>query len=284
MPLEILTGTAHREEDYGLDPETIEALWRMEERHFWHAARNAWILEALRSYGVAPPARFLEVGCGSGAVAAALAAAGYRVTGVDTALPLVRRAQERDPQLDWVVGEVAALPGRGPYAALGFFDVLEHLDDPALLVSQALGFASPDALVLATVPADRSLFSAVDELSGHKRRYEAGELAALLASVGLVEVVEHGIFRILHPAQRWARRKAAARTAAELEEPERVALMRDHLAVPARPVNALLRWTCALERRLGFARSAGRPGASLLAVGRVPDRRQESGGTKLRSR
>jgi SAM-dependent methyltransferase len=268
VPLEIVAGTAHRDEDYGLAPEVIVALQEMEQRHFWHVARNAWILEALRRHGVSPPARFLEVGCGRGAVAVALGAAGYRVTGVDTSLEHVQRAQQRDPQIDWIVADVASLPQRAPYDAIGFFDVLEHLTDPSRLVEQALAFAAPSALVLVTVPADPSMFSAVDELSGHKRRYDPGEPSALLTALGLHDVVEYGLFRFLQPAQRWARR-GVARSADQLDPEERVALMRKDLAVPAAPLNAALGWTCALERSLGIERAAGRRGGSLLAVGRL---------------
>src|SRR5689334_17673224 len=133
--LVVLPGVTHERSDFDLDPEVLAGLWRMEERHFWHAARNRWIERALERYGAPPPARILEVGCGSGAVACALARRGYSVVGVDTAEVLVRKADRRCPSVTFVAGRVEQLAAElGPFDVVGFFDVLEHLDDPDRLL------------------------------------------------------------------------------------------------------------------------------------------------------
>lgn len=268
MTLIRLAGAQHRDEDFSLAPEVVEALWRMEEHHFWHRARNGWILDALASFGATPPCSVLEVGCGSGAVATALQHAGYQVTGVDTAEHLAEKAAQRSPDSTFVVGDVALLPEscRGPFAVIGFFDVLEHLDDPEALLRSALQFAAPGALLIATVPALRSLYSVVDELSGHKRRYERGELSALFESVGVREVVEHGIFSATLPLQRLARSTRQVDTS---DPARRVAIMRHALRVPALPVNAALGLVARAERWLGLQSARGRAGATILGVGRV---------------
>ncbi len=98
MPIEIVPETVPPTDDYPLDARALQALWRMEERHFWHRARNRWILRALARRAVHPPAPLLEVGCGGGAVTMALHRAGFTVTGVDPSEPLVRKAYERCPQ------------------------------------------------------------------------------------------------------------------------------------------------------------------------------------------
>jgi SAM-dependent methyltransferase len=263
--LVILPDVQHELADFDLDPEVLPGLWRMEERHFWHAARNRWIARALERYGVAPPARLLDVGCGSGAVACALHQRGYAVVGIDTAEVLVRKAHERCPQATFVAGPVERLArDLGPFDAIGFFDVLEHLGEPEQLIRNALVHAKPGALVIATVPALMSLFSTVDELSGHKRRYELGELKQTFERCGLASVEEHGMFRLLRPLLR-ARRSQVPIT--DVESRRRVML--DDARVPWAPINGLLRLACSLEAQLGFARSKNRPGPTLLAVGRV---------------
>lgn len=64
----------------------------------------------------------LDVGCGVGAHASALAAAGSRVTGVDSSLPVVRaaarRTQDTGPPFAVVAGEASRLPFAG-----GSFDL-----------------------------------------------------------------------------------------------------------------------------------------------------------------
>lgn len=272
MPLTLLPDVQHRGEDYELDEERARALWAMEERHFWHDARNRWILAALETYLRSPRGKVLEVGCGSGAVARALVGAGYDVTGVDTAELLVRRAHQRVPLANLVCGDIANLPPdlRGPYDAIGFFDVLEHLDDPTMLVRDALRYARPGTLVIATVPSQDRLYSVVDYLSGHKRRYEVSQLKALFERCGLRDVREHGVFRFLAPliAARRPPLTAAERTPSLTAAEANRIMLRD-FEVPAAPVNEALRTLCAVERRF-FSASEDKPGASLLAVGWVP--------------
>jgi len=268
MPLTI-TKTEHRSEDYGLASDEIELLWRMEERHFWHRARNRWIEKALRTAGVRPPAAVLEVGCGSGAVAAYLHSRGYRMTGIDTAAPLVTKAHERCPDASLIVGDVASVD-IGLFDCIGLFDVLEHLDDPLEMLAACRRHANPGALFAATVPAQRALHTVIDDLSGHKKRYETGELAALFTAAGLREVEERGIFRSTVPMQRGLRRHAAGQRAEQLSEDERRALWVKNFQVPVAPVNLALSAMCAIERIFGFGSARDRAGATLLTTGRLP--------------
>jgi SAM-dependent methyltransferase len=268
MPLTVTT-VEHRLEDFGLPADAIELLWRMEELHFWHHSRNRWIERALRENGVIPPATILEVGCGSGAVATHLATSGYQVTGIDTAAPLVHKAHARCPSATFVIGDVTKLDA-APFDAIGLFDVLEHLDNPSAILGECGRLARPGALLVTTVPAQRALHTVIDDLSGHKRRYEVGELAALLAGAGLQDVDERGIFRLTVPMQKMLRRNAGHRDVSGLDDQEKRALWEANFRIPPRPLNWALRWLCALERGLGYSLARRRSGASLLATGRFP--------------
>ena len=266
--LVVLSEEEHRPEDFDLDPEVMAALWRMEEKHFWHQVRNQWIERTLRHYGARAPARVLEVGCGSGAVAGYLQKCGYAVVGVDTAGLLVRKGHERFPEVTFIVGRVDQVdPEMGPFDVIGLFDVLEHLDDPLALLRAALLHARRGALVIATVPALQSLFSTVDALSGHKRRYELGELTDLFAGAGLVNPIEHGIFRTLLPLL--SARRASREVPPDRESRRRV--LTADAKIPPFLVNSILRMACSAEAWTGFSRSRGKPAPTLLAVGQTPD-------------
>ena len=270
MPVHIVPDTVPRTEDFPLDGPLLRALWQMEDGHFWHRARNRWILRALERRGVKPAASFLEIGCGAGAVTRTLHKAGYTVTGVDPAEVLVRKAAERCPDVRFVVAEVAALDASayGPFEGIGYFDVLEHLDDPAGLLTTSLRLAAPNALIIATVPARRSLGTVIDDLSGHKRRYEPDELGALLQRCGLVDIEEQGIFRLTEPLQRWSRRRLAEHTLDALSPAEAERTLRRNVRVPPWPINAAMDLLCRLEARSALprrlARRCSRPGAGLL--------------------
>ncbi len=268
MPLIVLSAAEHHDADFELDPTLMASLWRMEEGHFWHAARNRWIAHALMAHGVTEGARILDVGCGGGSVAVALHRLGYRVTGIDTAEMLVRKAHERCPEATFVVGRVESLPPQPPFDVITLFDVLEHLDDPAGLLRASLAHARPGTLILATVPALRSLFTLIDTLSGHKKRYEPGELADLFGAVGLEDIEERGIFRAVWPLLRIARWRAKPPHGA-IDRATRQRILLADTRIPAFPLNGLLGLLCRLELRLGFGASSGRPGPSLLAAGRV---------------
>jgi ubiquinone/menaquinone biosynthesis C-methylase UbiE len=68
---------------------------------------------------VTPGARVLELGCGTGRVTPAIAAAGARVLGADIAPNMVAEARRRHPELSFEVADAAAMPFAG-----GSFDVV----------------------------------------------------------------------------------------------------------------------------------------------------------------
>jgi SAM-dependent methyltransferase len=69
---------------------------------------------------VDPPGPVLDAGCGTGRVAVELARRGYATIGVDVDPALLERARAKAPELEWHLGDLAALPvatARGPFAA-----------------------------------------------------------------------------------------------------------------------------------------------------------------------
>ena len=96
----------------------------------------------------------LDLGCGSGVpVARDLAAAGYRVTGVDVSDVQVRRARELVPQAEFVRADVTAIDfGPASFDAVVALYVLIHLplEDQPPLLARIAGWLRPGGLCLAT--------------------------------------------------------------------------------------------------------------------------------------
>jgi 2-polyprenyl-3-methyl-5-hydroxy-6-metoxy-1,4-benzoquinol methylase len=107
----------------------------------------------LRLVGSAP--RVLDVGCATGAVAAALKDRGCRVAGVEVDKAAAEKAR---PHLDdLLVGSVQELDllahfGEGAFDAIILADVLEHLEDPTAILRQMRPLLADDGFVVASIP------------------------------------------------------------------------------------------------------------------------------------
>lgn len=268
--LSIVSEHIHRSSDFPLDEKSTERLWHMEHHHFWFKVRNLWIRQLLKKLPLPPKAQILEVGCGSGAVTQALCQMGHQVTGVETARPLIQKAAQRCPNARFVLGSVNELPKhlRGPYDAIAFFDVLEHLQDPRELIHQTLLYAKAGTHFLITVPAMEKLFSRVDAASGHKKRYERGELTILLASEGIGQVQEYGLFRWMVPLLKLHRpSKNNGTDPSSLTSQEKQDILNQDSKVPWAPINLFLRNFLSLEVFLRKNKAHQQMGSSLFATG-----------------
>jgi SAM-dependent methyltransferase len=235
-----------------------DALAAAESRHFWFVRRALLLSWAVARYF--PSAQsVLEVGCGSGGVAAVLSDAlpAVKVTAGDTRLDGLQYTRRRAPRVDVMQFDIRALPFDAEFDVAGAFDVIEHLDDDTGALAAMRDAVKPGGGVLITVPQHPWLWSAVDEFSHHRRRYTRAELRAKLASAGL-EVIRMTSFAAAGLPLVWISRRVPRRF-----DPER------ELNIPS-AANAVLGWLLALEHRLIAAGVSLPAGGSLLAIARRP--------------
>jgi len=153
-------------------------------------------------------AHVLDVGCGEGAFAAALAGAGAMVTGVDVAPEPLRRAAELHPGLDLrlVPAEPPSWPlPDGAFDVVWAGEVLEHVADTAAWLSElrrvlrsggTLVLSTPDhgALVRLALGLWPGAFDRhFDPRSDHLRFYTRRTLTALLDDFRFEEIRLAGI-------------------------------------------------------------------------------------------
>ncbi|WP_033289611.1 class I SAM-dependent DNA methyltransferase [Amycolatopsis jejuensis] len=138
-----------------------------------------------------PQARVLDVGSGTGRpVAADLAAAGHRVTGIDVSAEMVRIAREQVPGAEFVhadVREWESAPATWN-AVCAFFPFLQmtRAETGQVLASAARWLVSGGRFALVTVPAD--LEDVPVDFLGHQVRvtsFPADALAGLVRASGL---------------------------------------------------------------------------------------------------
>jgi trans-aconitate methyltransferase len=65
-----------------------------------------------------PGEAILDLGCGTGELATAIAARGARVVGLDSSAEMIAVARERAPALDWLIGDGEALAFDGAFDAV----------------------------------------------------------------------------------------------------------------------------------------------------------------------
>src|SRR4051794_21891958 len=93
---------------------------------------------------IAPGERVLDIACGTGNAALLAAAAGARVTGLDSAARLVDVARERVPDAEFVVGDALELPFEdGAFdVVLSVFGVI-FVPDPARAIAEIVRVLAP---------------------------------------------------------------------------------------------------------------------------------------------
>jgi SAM-dependent methyltransferase len=129
--------------------------------------------------GAAP--NIVDFGAGTGTIARRLASEGYRVRCVELDSTLAARLRddgfETAPSLDTFT---ASAPADVVYS----MNVLEHIEDDTLALSNVFGAIRPGGSLVLYVPAMPILFSAMDKKVGHLRRYKRRQLSDLATRVG----------------------------------------------------------------------------------------------------
>jgi 2-polyprenyl-6-hydroxyphenyl methylase/3-demethylubiquinone-9 3-methyltransferase len=183
--------------------------------------RLEYVLSALEKSGVKPGARVLDVGCGGGLLANPLAAAGFRVKGVDRSAPSLEAARARVPagaDAVYAVGDALKLGETpGSYDAVLLMDVLEHLEEPARAVAEAARALKPGGLLLfhtfnrtpeAWLVGVKGIGFVAREGPGNVHSYELfitpEELAGAGRACGLVPRDLRGIRPVLNGAFAWS--------------------------------------------------------------------------------
>jgi SAM-dependent methyltransferase len=168
----------HSTEPVYYPAEGHNACFELEDSSFWFTHRNACLLALLRRFPTAGP--FFDIGGGNGFVAAAIRSVGVPVVLVEPGADGVRHAQTRGLRnvVHGTLNEARFRDGSLP--AIGFFDVLEHIDDEQGFLREVARCLAADGRIYLTVPAGRWLWSDDDVKAGHFRRYTRSSLRRAL--------------------------------------------------------------------------------------------------------
>jgi len=186
-------------------PEFFEALYELEAHNFWFRGRNQLIIWALQKFF--PNAQsFLEIGCGTGFVLAGIQKANptLQLAGSELFAEGLAFAKKRLDSIDLFELDARDLHMENSFDVIGAFDVIEHIDEDSLVLQQLHKAAKTG--ILLSVPQHMFLWSAVDELSCHKRRYSLAELVAKTENAGFEVTYTNSFVTLLLPLLLLARR------------------------------------------------------------------------------
>ena len=208
-------GSANEGVETGFAAEQLDALRRLEDWHFWFVGRRALIAQLVDRYAGPRQELLLDVGCGSGSIVRLLAARGHRVVGLDTDAESLAAVAKRDAGAWLVAGDATRLPfGDETFDGVLALDVLEHVQDRAA-AAEIRRVLKPGGWFLVAVPAMPWLWSAVDEVAGHLRRYTRRTLRELLAAsafrVESVRYYQFTLFPLIAATRLLGRRGSAWR-------------------------------------------------------------------------
>lgn len=185
----------------GFDPISFEKLIRVEATNFWFVPRNELIVGLANRYF--PSARrYLEIGCGNGAVLRALAESRKwdRIVGTELHPTGLAHARKRLPaEVELAQVDATAIPAASAFDLTGAFDIVEHVaDDEAVLRGLRRATIDGGGTIIA-VPQHPWLWSRADEIGHHQRRYRRGELEAKMRRNGFEIIFSSSYTALLLP-------------------------------------------------------------------------------------
>jgi len=165
------------------------------DRHWFFRGREAIVRSFLARRG--RRLRVLDVGCGTGHLAAHLINDGYSVVGLEPDPTALAYARRRIPEA--VSGDACRLPfPDASFDVVIATDVLEHIPDDSAAASEIRRVLRPGGWAILTVPAMPLLWGPQDIRLGHQRRYSRKSFARLLSGFRIRKISYFNTF--LFPA------------------------------------------------------------------------------------
>jgi SAM-dependent methyltransferase len=140
--------------------------------------------------------RLLDIGSGTGGFAGLFCSRFPKAEflGLELSQAGVELSRSRVPQARFERHDLMTVRPRTPdFQATHAIcsEVLEHLDDPKILLQNAMSFMASGCRIVITVPGGKP--NAFDKYIGHRRHYDATALQALLESAGLCVELSTGV-------------------------------------------------------------------------------------------
>lgn len=145
---------------------------------------NRWVVDFYKDHICG---NVLEIGVGHGSFIDFMPSGVSSYTGLDIDPQLIEAAQKRNPQARYYIGDLASvnfahiLENR-TFDTIICINVLEHIENHQVALSNLLNCLNPNGKLLLFVPAFQALYQDMDRLAGHCRRYSINDVQKLVRS------------------------------------------------------------------------------------------------------
>jgi SAM-dependent methyltransferase len=229
---------------------------KIENSHFWFQARKLLIKKTINKF--IPNTQnmsFLEVGFGTGIMIRLLESMGFKVTGIDIKQKALEYAKIHTKAI-LIRKSIFSFKTNGKYDAIGAFDVLEHQQKDVEFLKAMASLLKKGGYIFINVPANMYLWSEIDVLSKHERRYSISGMAGKIEKAGL-KVVFINYWQMATIPVFWLRRKMLVRKNRDI--------IKEYLDPPPNLINRLFYYLLITEQYfvLKFRMFTG---SSLIAV------------------
>lgn len=195
-----------RDNDY-FPEEYLRHLYKIEDEHFWYRSRNRVIKRLFKKYlGTSDSKKIMEIGCGNGFILKGLTELkNYKLSGADIHIQGLKNSKERLPDVDFIQLDATRMPFEKEFDAIGAFDVLEHITDDVKVIKNAHKALQSGGYFLVTVPQYQWMWSNMDDIDQHKRRYAYSELNTKLTQNGFKVIYLSSFVFVLFPLMVFSR-------------------------------------------------------------------------------
>ena len=168
-----------------MDREAYATTFRQEQSYWWFTGRLAILRRVVdRVLAGRRNLEILNLGCGTGATSEAFAGLG-RVVSADRSPEALAFCRARG-MADVVEADAEALGfPDATFDLVLALDVVEHLEKDAAGLAEIRRVLRPGGVAVITVPAFGWLWSRMDEIAWHRRRYRRSELVERVRAAGL---------------------------------------------------------------------------------------------------
>ncbi len=161
----------------------LKVLESLQDTHWWYLIRK-FILKRFLTKNLARDSEILEIGSATGGNTLWMLSLGYKVNSLEFSFYGVNVQRKKGIQV--TQGDARKIPfPNDRFDAVVCMDVLEHIHEDYMVLSEIHRVLRPGGKFLISVPEDPSMWSAHDVAADHVRRYKVSELVEKIVGAKL---------------------------------------------------------------------------------------------------